>query len=257
MKKFLLNILKSFLVLNIISTNCVSSMKLQNIELQNFLDENFNENLSDELAKKSDDIFKDLSCIDKDAICNYTGPNSVSDFLKGKKFSKEFSKILKLYTVLISNMINKNHLEEDIYLFQGNFLHCLNDLFSKTDIDKITNAYCESDILDILKNLNGKVFSTNDFSSTSTYYYIAKSFADYYPKDSENPIGVILIISAKKGLPYLPIMHHSVFEFENEVLLDRNLKFKIKNARFEINPFRFNFIKKCLFIECDTILPTN
>ena len=65
------------------------------------------------------------------------------------------------------------------------------------------------------------------------------------------------MITAKKGVNYLPLMHHSLCYRENEVLLDRNVKLKIKSAMFKIerDPDKMIFIgrEKVLFLECETV----
>ena len=90
-----------------------------------FYEEGFSKKLSDQMSKESDLIFRNLSDEEKSAIRNYTGVNNISAFLGGIKFSAEMSETFEKYAKLISGLIDKNHLKEDIILFQGNSLDCL------------------------------------------------------------------------------------------------------------------------------------
>lgn len=66
------------------------------------------------MRKESDVIFKNLSNIEKEAIKNYTGTNNVSSYLHGFNFGEELNKTYANYANLISNLISKNSLKEDI-----------------------------------------------------------------------------------------------------------------------------------------------
>lgn len=212
-------------------------------------DDYFNAKLSKKMAKKADEIFKHLSYIENEAVRNYTGVNNVSAYLKGKVvFDAERSKTLSSYVEAISKLIDRNHLEEDVCLFHGTALKFLDRiLFSSDDISKISCAADEAGVDAIIKNLNGRIFGSSNFRSTSTSWWRAMNFAD-----PETP--VLLIIDAKRGLGYLPIMNHSICRSEDEVLLNRYLKLKVNNAVFKVKPCLFPASDRCLILECETVV---
>ncbi|MDO4199766.1 MAG: ADP-ribosyltransferase [Clostridia bacterium] len=200
------------------------------------------------MQDEADLIFKDLSDIEKAAIEEYTGPHQIIDFINGKKFNSKQSNLFKKYIELISNLIKKSHLEEDICLYRGTSSVCLNGTLSKDEIARILNVTCETGVNDILDKLKGKVFNGNkSFVSTSAFYHVAIGKINR----SRDEVGVFMKIHAKKGLNYLPIMQHSRWPGEKEVLLDRNLKLKITDAKLEINSDLLDGRTLCL--ECETL----
>ena len=201
---------------------------------------------SKKMAEKANSVFRNLSDMEMKAVQDYTGPHNVTDYIRGKKFDCKQSGLFKGYIDLISNLIQKSRLEEDIFLYRGTDLECLNKTLSQNDIERILNVTCETGINDILNQLKGKIFSSNEFFvSTSTS-------ADVAVGKINCKKGVFIKIHAKKGLSYLPIMQYSRWPGEKEVLLGRNLKLKITNAKFELNS-RFFRVGRCLVLDCETV----
>lgn len=209
------------------------------------------------MSRKSDIIFKGLSDIESEAVENYTGLNNVSAFMKNSgKFSPEFSETLRKYVDAISDLINKNHLEEEACLFRGIPNKDLSKIISADDVQRLSTATAETDVNDIFGRLNGKIVGNNtSFKSTTTCFDVARRFTDIR-RSVGCDLGVFLIINAKKGLSHLPIMHHSKFHNEHEVLLGRNVRFKITNAIFKVKSSScggLSWDDKYLFLECNVM----
>lgn len=228
-----------------------------------FFNDEYEKSISEKMSKNADIIFEKLSDAEKAAVKNYTGVNNISAFMNGFNFGEELNKTYANYANLISNLMSKNRLKEDIRLYRGSSVQCLNDLISNDGvIDAFLNANSEQDVNHIVSSLNGKFFIIrNGFTSTSTSFWEAARFVHCNNKerfrDSKNGVGVFFMITAKKGVNYLPLMHHSLCYRENEVLLDRNVMLKIKSAMFKIerdpNKNLFFPVNKILILECEAV----
>lgn len=245
---------------------CTTYNTLQKIIGTTFFNEEYEKNLCEKMSKKSDIIFNRLSNEEKEAIKNYTGCNPVAACIYGRNVSNETKNQALKYAELISNLINQNRLEENIYLYRGGTLLYLKDIISNNDIESFLQTNNEQNINHIVNNLNGKCLNLKGFTSTSTSFEKAMKFVKSYSgfvsdeksrEHYKNGVGILFIINAKKGLTYLPLMQNSVFHHENEVLLNRNLILKIKKATFKIERDIYKkYIDepdKMLFLECETV----
>lgn len=243
---------------------CTAYNTLQKIIGTTFFNEEYEKNLCEKMSKKSDIIFNRLSNEEKEAIKNYTGCNPVAACIYGRNVSDETKNQALKYAKLISNLINQNRLEENIYLYRGGTLLYLKDIISNNDIESFLQTNNEQNINHIVNNLNGKCLNLKGFTSTSTSFEKAMRFVKSHSditKRSEydkKGVGILFIINAKKGLTYLPLMQNSLYATENEVLLNRDLTLKIKKATFTIErnldkKIHIQGPDKILFLECETI----
>lgn len=207
----------------------------------------FNKEISEKFSIQSNEIFSLLSNDEKEAIRDYTGLNRMTSYIRGFKFNSEESEKLKKYIELLSDVINRNKLQEDITVFRGAGAACLKQLLTDDEIQYISNSSNEDDINQCLKKLEGKLVINDGFTSTSTSLWSARNFANC-------KISTFFIIHAKKGTNYLPLISSSMCKSEDEVLFNRNLNLKINNIHFKINPrLASSSCDKCFIIECETV----
>lgn len=163
---------------------------------ENITYKKLNEKEINELGKSSDICYNKLTKNEKDAMYEYAmgGYQDVNDYLNGKY--EGFDGINDMIND-IDNSMSKYTLEDNVVSYRG------------------TNAkYYEN--YDI-----GNTIKTNMYFSTSLNENIANTFME----DSDNPL--MLEIRIPKGTKSIYIGDNTHYEFEAELLLARNLNYKI------------------------------
>lgn len=150
----------------------------------------------EEFQKSSNKCYNKLTSDEKDAMYNYSmdGYQDVNDYLNGKY--EGFNGINDMIAD-IDNSMDKYDLKDNVLAYRG------------TD----AKYYKKYNI--------GDVFKEKMYYSTSLNKNIAQTFAD----DKENPM--IVEIRVPKETKCIYIGDNTKYEFEAELLLYRNLKYKI------------------------------
>lgn len=155
-----------------------------------------NEKEIDDMQKSSDKCYNNLTSDEKDAMYEYAmgGYQDVNDFLNGKFEGYENTKD---FVNQIDNAMSKYLLNKDIISYRG------------------TNGKYYEDYK------VGDIFSEKMYYSTSLNKNIAQGFAD----DKDNAI--IAEIRVPKGTKSIYIGDNTEYEFEAELLLGRDLSYKV------------------------------
>ena len=146
----------------------------------------------------------------KKALTKYAGKSysSINGDLRSGKLTKENKETIKH----IDSAMKKSKNNKDVI--------AKNDLYRAADIPEIADA------LKNKKDLKGIEFTDKAYVSTTTDPSVARNF-----QRGEN--SMMFKISAPKGTPMIDMKEHSGFENENEILIGRNQKFKVKDVTYE------------------------
>ena len=148
------------------------------------------------LQKSSDECYNKLTSDEKEAMQYYCedGYNEVNDFLNGK-FEGYGS--TQDFVTQIDNIMSKYELKENVI------------------------AYRKTDKMFYEKYKDGDVFQEKMYYSTSLIKNIADNVSDYH----NNPITTE--IRVPKGTKSVYIVNNTIGDFEAELLLARNLSYKV------------------------------
>ena len=160
--------------------------------------------------KSSDECYNKLNSDEKEAMYEYAlgGYQDVNDYLNGKFEGYENTQDM---IEKIDSSMNKYNLEENVVTYRG------------------TNG-------DYYNNYSvGDIIKEKMYYSTSLSYGIAKTFED----DCSNPI--MAEIHVPKGTKSIYIGDNTDYDFEAELLLSRNLSYKV------IKKDKDNFVLEVLY----------
>ena len=221
-------------VINFKKLNSTDIYKYINILLSSLSDDNLNNYIySVIIYSHNGDVLLNKYYLNNNKINNNIIDYYQSHYLSGfLKYEKNISCI-------------KEHSVEFIKCYIESIHNDINNIFENIKLPNLVlNVFRGFDMNEDTFNEKYKVnnlIQFNTFLSTSLYIDVAEGFAN--PKVSGN-VSIIFDIILPLGSKYIPILGYSVYDLENEILLNKGTKLYIKN----IEKVKSVYFVKCVYV---------